>query len=157
MAADSPEGSQAAAANQRYTECLAEASSSDKCSTSYSQTPMVLLKHKEVQSGSSSNQTVACQATGYDIHDSFAELNKDQGDEAEDQLGSVLPSGAVVSSGETASTAALGCRGCCHAKLFAHVPEASMCISRKRASIYSMARRHVWAYRGCPTSACSCA
>jgi hypothetical protein len=100
VAADTPEGSQALAANQRYTECLAEAASSDKCSTSYSQTPMVLLKHKEVQSGSSSNQTVACQATGYDIHDSYALLNKDQGDEADDQLGSVLPSGAVVSAGE---------------------------------------------------------
>ena len=100
VAADTPEGSQAVAANQRYAACLAEAGSSDKCSSSYSQTPLVLLKHKEVQSGSSSNQTVACQATGYDIHDSYAVLNQGQGDEAEEQLGSVLPSGAVVSAGE---------------------------------------------------------
>lgn len=70
---------------------------------------MVLLKHKEVQSGTSSNQTVACQATGYDIHDSYALLNKDQGDEADDQLGSVLPSGAVVSAGEHCLYSSLWC------------------------------------------------
>lgn len=97
---DSTEGSQVVAANQRYTECLAHAGSSDRYSSGCSQTPVVLLKNKEVQSGSSSNQTVACQATGFDIHDSFAVLNKDQGDDAEEQLGSVLPSGAVMSAGE---------------------------------------------------------
>lgn len=96
---DSPEGSQVVAANQRYTECLAHAGSSDKYSNSCSQTQPVLLKHKEVQSGSSSRQTMACQATGFDIHDSYAVLNKDQGDDAEEQLGSVLPSGAVMSAG----------------------------------------------------------
>lgn len=97
---DSTEGSQVVAANQRYTECLAHAGSGDRYSSGCSQTPVVLLKHKEVQSGSSSNQTVACQATGFDIHDSFAVLNKDQGDDAEEQLGTVLPSGAVMSAGE---------------------------------------------------------
>lgn len=97
---DSPEGSQVVAANQRYAECLAHAGSSDKYSSACSQTPVVLLKHKEVQSGSSSNQAAACQATGYDIHDSYAALNKDQGEDGEEQLGSVLPSGAVVSAGE---------------------------------------------------------
>lgn len=99
MSVDSPEGSQVVAANQRYADRTADASSSDKYSTSCSQTPLVLLKHKEVQSGNSSNTAVACQATGYDIHDSYAVLNKDQGDEAEEQLGSVLPSGAVMSAG----------------------------------------------------------
>lgn len=96
---DTPEGSQVVTANQRYTEYLANAGSSDKYSSSCSQTPPVLLKHKEVQSGSSSNQTMACQATGFDIHDSYAAQNKDQGMDAEEQLGSVLPSGAVMSAG----------------------------------------------------------
>jgi hypothetical protein len=96
---DSTEGSQVVAANQRYTECLTHAGSSDRYSSGCSQTPVVLQKHKEVQSGSSSNQSVACQATGFDIHDSYAVLNKDHGDDAEEQLGSVLPSGAVVSAG----------------------------------------------------------
>lgn len=100
VAVDSAEGSQVVAANQRYTERLADAStSSDKFSTSSSQTPVLLLKHKEVQSGSSSNQTVGCQASAFDIHDSYAVLNRDQGDEGEEQLGSVLPSGAVIAAG----------------------------------------------------------
>lgn len=99
VAVESTEGTQTVAANQRYTACLADAGSSDKYSSACSQTPVVLLKHKEVQSGSSSNTAVACQATGYDILDSYAVLKKDQGDEGEEQLGSVLPSGAIVSAG----------------------------------------------------------
>lgn len=100
MAVDSAEGSLVVAANQRYAKLLADASSSDKHTSACSQTPVVLLKHKEVQSGSSSNQSAACQATAFDIHDSYAMLNKEQGDDAEEQLGSVLPSGAVIAAGE---------------------------------------------------------
>lgn len=39
----------------------------------------------------------------WDIDDSYAALEKDKSDDAEEQLGSVLPSGAVVATGDPQS------------------------------------------------------
>jgi len=59
-----------------------------------------LKKQREVQSGSSSNHDMASQASKWDLHDSYAALQQGQQDDSEEQLGSVLPSGAAMATGE---------------------------------------------------------
>lgn len=98
MAADSTEGAQVAAANAAYAAKLADADAADKRSSSFAQTRVVLMKHREAQSGCSATAAAACQATVADLHDSYAVADGDGGDDAEEQLSSVLPSGAAVAT-----------------------------------------------------------
>jgi hypothetical protein len=118
VAVDSEEGMQVAAANTAYEAHLADADRADKYANACSQTLVPLMKHREVQSGTSSSAAAACQATAYDLHDSYvAAVGGDQGDE-EEQLGSVLPSGAVMATGECLWAEA-GARGVAAARLVA--------------------------------------
>ncbi|WIA16426.1 hypothetical protein OEZ85_013115 [Tetradesmus obliquus] len=99
VAADSAEGSQVAAANSQYAAQLAARDASDKFTASSCQTLVPLRKHREVQSGTSSSSDAGCQASRWDIDDSYAALERSSADDGEEQLGSVLPSGAVVATG----------------------------------------------------------
>jgi hypothetical protein len=63
VAADSTEGSNVAAANSQYAAQLAARDASDKFTASSCQTLVPLRKHREVQSGSSSSNDAACQAS----------------------------------------------------------------------------------------------
>lgn len=102
VAADSTEGAQVAAANSQHAAQAAAREASDKYTSSVCQTLVPLKKGREVQSGSSSTSDSACQACTWDISDSYAALQKVAGEDAEEQLGSVLPSGAAVATGEPA-------------------------------------------------------
>jgi hypothetical protein len=66
VAADSTEGSQVAAANSQYAAQLAARDASDKFTASSCQTLVPLRKHREVQSGTSSSNDAACQASRCD-------------------------------------------------------------------------------------------
>lgn len=57
------------------------------------------MKQREVQSGSSDSNDTGCQAGSWDIADTYAAVDKGKKDEAEEQLGSVLPSGQAVATG----------------------------------------------------------
>lgn len=100
VAADSAEGSQVAAVNAAYAAKLADCDAADKRTSTCSQTAAPLRKHREVQSGCSSTSAAGCQVTAYDLHDAYVDGGGDAGEEAEEQLSSVLPSGAAVATSE---------------------------------------------------------
>lgn len=101
VAADSAEGAKVAAANQQYAAQVAARDGSDRYTASVSQTLVPLKKHREVQSGGNSNVDTACQASRWDIEDSYAALGKDSKADVDEQLASVLPSGQAMSTGQT--------------------------------------------------------
>lgn len=97
------------ATNQQYAAQLAARDTSDKYTSSVCQTLVPLMKQREVQSGSSECNDTGCQANRWDIADSYAALEKGKKDEAEEQLGSVLPSGQAIATGEQRSQSASLC------------------------------------------------
>jgi hypothetical protein len=122
VATDSGEGGEVAAANARYAAKLADCDAADKRSSSCSQTLVPLMKHKEVQSGSSASAAAACQVSAHDLFDAYVQQDGPQGGDAEEQLASVLPSGAVVAAGACVpfGACALACSVCNHAPAASH-------------------------------------
>jgi len=103
VASDGPEGSLINADNKAYAARIASRDASGRTAPGETQTPAPLLKHREVQSGGGSNADAECQASGADIADTYAALERrDEEDEDDPLLGSVLPSGGAVATGELA-------------------------------------------------------
>ncbi|KAF8065565.1 Wdr78 [Scenedesmus sp. PABB004] len=100
LAADTAEGAAVAAANAAYAQAqLAGRDASDHFAASSAQTLAPLRKAREVQSAPASAADAACQASGWDLADSYAALDAAADADAEEALGSVLPSGAAVATG----------------------------------------------------------
>lgn len=101
VAADSADGQSVDADNKSYATRLVAREAAGRSADGEAQTPAPLRKQKDAQSGGGGCQVAACQASGWEIEDAYAALERqeEEGDE-EGVLGSVLPAGGAVATGE---------------------------------------------------------
>lgn len=101
VAADSAEAAAVAAANRQYAEAVAARVASGRCSSTPTQTLVLLRKQREVQSGSSDTSDAACQASSWELQHAYVAQGGTAAVAAED-LSAVLPWGPPVAAGAAA-------------------------------------------------------
>ncbi|XRA96346.1 dynein axonemal intermediate chain 4 [Pycnococcus provasolii] len=103
VAADHPTADAVTASNAAYAKLLKDKIGSENYVTGFSQTLPSLRKTKESQMAKVGTETVACEATAWDIADAFEE--KDDGREEEDVMSPAPAGGAgAASSGKTGTS-----------------------------------------------------